>query len=258
MVIEGIICNVHISENCIICSSTKIKIGSERDSLGKKMRQSFLISLLAIGLIISSSAFAKVSDVKLEAMEGKNVSITIDGGQGLEIDLAGELTKVSSKSVVIITKNGKVREIPKTKIISISKSKRARTSDREVMGPWGPFALNLVIGLGIGSYVQGDKVGGTTGLVWDLLNYSAFGIAAAIAASQAGNGNSSGAVTTVVVVNIIGGISILAGRIYQVIRPFSYYKKNVALLESFYLLPDVAYSGDVSGLKVGFQHNFKF
>lgn len=222
------------------------------------MKLSFLISLLVIALTINSNALAEVSDVKLEAMEGESVSLTIDAGEKLEINIDGELTKVSSQSIVIVAKNGEVNEIPKTKIMSIRKSKIERTSREQVMCPGAPFALNLFLGFGIGSYMQGDKMGGRTGLIWDLSSYALFGIGIMISVGQLSYGYSVGASTTATVLLITSGISILSSRMYQLTRPFSYYRKSIALLESIYLLPDIAYSGDVSGIKVGLRHNFKF
>jgi membrane protein P13 len=37
--------------------------------------------------------------------------------------------------------------------------------DDNSKGPWGPFALNLLVGFGIGSWVQGDGTGGAIGTI---------------------------------------------------------------------------------------------
>ena len=75
--------------------------------------------------------------------------------------------------------------------------------------PWGPFVLNLLLGLGIGSFVQGDTPGGL--LV-------AGGEVVGIGLVIAGAGNPEGGSGLV-----IGGAALLtAARIAGLIFPFTY------------------------------------
>ena len=83
--------------------------------------------------------------------------------------------------------------------------------------PWGPFALNLLLGLGIGSFVQGDTTGGllvaggeVIGLGLLIAGYSAS--LQAIETSGSGGGGM-----------VIAGAALLgAARIAGLIFPFTY------------------------------------
>ena len=79
----------------------------------------------------------------------------------------------------------------------------------EKVDPWGPFVLNLLLGLGIGSFVQGDTTGGL--LV-------AGGEVVGIGLVIAGAGNPEGGSALA-----IGGVALLgAARIAGLIFPFTY------------------------------------
>ena len=105
-----------------------------------------------------------------------------------------------------------------------------------------PFALNFLLGCGIGSFVQGDTAGGVTALVGELAGYAAIlGGSACLAAATVGNYdsnesnaaafNSQSAFGAGLMIG--GGIMYLGFRIYEMIRPFSYAKKyNETLFEA--------------------------
>ncbi len=98
-------------------------------------------------------------------------------------------------------------------------NKLAIDEDQKLIG----FAGNLLLGLGIGSYIIGDNKGGTTQLLGTLLSGIAFGVglAAAYDYPEAGSiGIAAGAV----------GLSIFT--VYGYIRPFKYVKLQNQNLES--------------------------
>ena len=98
--------------------------------------------------------------------------------------------------------------------------------------PTVPFVINLLVGLCIGSYVQGDSAGGTTGLIGELCSYAAVagGYGLMFAAGMLSPGCNpdgfiipdQGKMTAGTVLCIAGGAALLGFRIYECIRPFSY------------------------------------
>ena len=56
-----------------------------------------------------------------------------------------------------------------TKSDSLSKAEKVNLYDDSKKNPWLAFGLNLAVGFGIGSFVNGDKKGGTTQLVGQIL-----------------------------------------------------------------------------------------
>lgn len=84
----------------------------------------------------------------------------------------------------------------------------------------GALALNLLVGFGVGSYIQGDTTGGTIGLIFDILSYGVVCLGA------------TGSGETVAVGLLTKGIS----TIFQCIRAPLYAKKfNNALKQSLNL-----------------------
>lgn len=115
-----------------------------------------------------------------------------------------------------------------------------------------PFVLNLVVGLGIGSYVQGDTTGGTIALVGDVCSVAAVGagygmmIAATTAGSMDPNMNvihpDSGMALGAGILTAAGFAAMLGFRIYECIRPFTYAKKyNQNLMNALYGVPTMAF-----------------
>ena len=82
-----------------------------------------------------------------------------------------------------------------------------------------PFVLNLILGLGIGSYVQGDSKGGTTALVGELSS-----LALLLAGAGQATVNSYGEVEGGEMM-YLGYIGMVGFRLYELIRPFSFAKE---------------------------------
>ena len=121
-----------------------------------------------------------------------------------------------------------------------------------------PFGLNLLLGAGVGSYVQGDTVGGTVSLCGELGSGAIMLAGYFMVFSDAMNATASN--TTMTEVNptasalmVAGSIGLLAFRIYDLIRPFTYaksYNKNLAAAlnsgaPSVAVLPIVQQDGNV-------------
>ncbi len=114
-----------------------------------------------------------------------------------------------------------------------------------------PFVLNLFIGLGIGSYIQGDTKGGTIALVGELasvaLLFAGYG--------QADDYDSEAGMGMIA----IGAIGLAATRIYELIRPFSfaseYNKKLSNAMLSVSMVPVINTNEDV---RVRVATNIKF
>lgn len=87
-----------------------------------------------------------------------------------------------------------------------------------------PFVANFFLGAGIGSFIQGDKVGGTIGIVGELIGYSLI-IGGALIPSR-GNGQIDDSQRAVSMGLVYGGLATVIGvRIFEFVRPFSYAKK---------------------------------
>ena len=80
--------------------------------------------------------------------------------------------------------------------------------------PTIPFSYNLLIGLGTGSFLQGDNVGGTIGLLGDLLTLGLMTYATAEDAY-----NPSEFTNNLLLASCAG---FLASRVFQLIRPIFY------------------------------------
>ncbi len=86
-----------------------------------------------------------------------------------------------------------------------------------------PFVLNLLLGCGIGSYVQGDTLGGTISLCADLGGYGLAVGGYLKSAYDVANGGDTTAAATAAASYMIAGYSIvLANKIFTCIRPFFY------------------------------------
>ena len=119
---------------------------------------------------------------------------------------------------------------------SISKES-AKLTDFEKMSlysmhedsPTVPFVVNFLVGAGIGSFIQGDKIGGYTGLITDVVAlglYTAGYVQVITAALD--NEISEGGATLL----LVGAGVMLGSKIYQCIRPFSYSKEYNSRLNS--------------------------
>ncbi|MDR1175854.1 MAG: P13 family porin [Treponema sp.] len=98
---------------------------------------------------------------------------------------------------------------------------------------WIAFALNFFVGAGVGSFVQGDTLGGVVGLCGELGGF-AFIVAGIIPTSEdRADGTTEFSFPNIRFVYI--GFSILMGtRIFELIRPFTYAKSlSVAVAPDF-------------------------
>jgi hypothetical protein len=87
-----------------------------------------------------------------------------------------------------------------------------------------PFAVNFLVGLGIGSYIQGDVTGGTTALAGEL-------ISAVVMYSGIYGYNDATAG--------FGAVSYIGFRIWSWFRPFGYTRKYNRTLQSALQVADV-------------------
>ncbi|HON89387.1 MAG TPA: P13 family porin [Spirochaetia bacterium] len=90
-----------------------------------------------------------------------------------------------------------------------------------------PFILNLVLGCGIGSYIQGDTGGGTIALCGDLGGI----LLVSIGYASFNTGMFSA-----------GTIVLLASRIYEIVQPFVYSNKYNGVLRTALGMHGVAYN----------------
>ncbi|MFA5103890.1 MAG: P13 family porin [Candidatus Margulisiibacteriota bacterium] len=75
-----------------------------------------------------------------------------------------------------------------------------------------PFALNWFVGLGLGSYVQGDIYGGTTTLIGESISLAIL-VSQPKATGSAWFANETAA---------IAGVSLIGFKIFELVRPFVY------------------------------------
>jgi ElaB/YqjD/DUF883 family membrane-anchored ribosome-binding protein len=124
----------------------------------------------------------------------------------------------------------------KEKSASLSTAQKVSLYDDTKKMPWLAFGLNTVVGFGIGSYVNGDKVGGTNQLVGEILGYSFLGIGygleyasyfkiannVASGSNTAYDSTSEILMATGVGLMVGGGIALTAYHIYGIVRAFTF------------------------------------
>lgn len=120
-----------------------------------------------------------------------------------------------------------------------------------------PFLVNFVLGCGIGSYIQGDTVGGTIALCADLGGYALVIGGALSAASSTVSTDATGAGIGATVA-VAGYVTLIANRIFTCIRPFTYasgYNKRLSSAlyasTSFAMVPAVNEKGQAEVMLVG-------
>ncbi len=88
--------------------------------------------------------------------------------------------------------------------------------------PTLPFVINLLVGYGIGSFIQGDAKSGYTALVADIIGIGLYsvGYVQVYTASLDGVIPDEG-----ITLALLGAGLLLGSRIYQCIKPFSYAKE---------------------------------
>lgn len=177
---------------------------------------------LVLSWVISQVAFAQVSDRILNVLIGESVRVELVGN----VIVTGTLREVDDNSVFMIGHDGEVMELEKGDIVEIraAEAPGASATDetpqddpdsdyrRRVFQykerksePIVPFVLNLVPGIGIGSFVQGDVGGGLIALL---------GEAGGVAIIAVGAGDTG--------LEWVGLGVLLATRVFALIQPFSY------------------------------------
>lgn len=87
--------------------------------------------------------------------------------------------------------------------------------------PTVPFVVNLLVGAGIGSFIQGDTKGGLNALISDIVGIGLYSVGYVQVYSAALDNDISSAGSTLV---LLGAGVLLGSKIYQCTRPFSYSK----------------------------------
>ena len=83
--------------------------------------------------------------------------------------------------------------------------------------PWGPFVINLLLGAGIGSFVQGDTTGGLIVLGGEVVGIGL--VIAGVTSSDPYSGSDSGGGSGLI---IVGAAALGVARILGLIFPFTY------------------------------------
>lgn len=120
---------------------------------------------------------------------------------------------------------------------------------------WVPFLVNFVVGGGIGSFIQGDKTGGTVALVGDIAGISAVVIGAS---SYASASYSDPYTTKGLGMMTFGYIALLGTRIFELVRPFTFTAKyNSTLKGALNYFDSVSFApaieNGVAGLAVSYK-----
>lgn len=88
--------------------------------------------------------------------------------------------------------------------------------------PVGPVLLNLGLGFGIGSFVQGDTTGGIVGLVGDVASYGILGYGIYTMAEKVTNHYTSEDVVNSLVVIGVGSLLKIGFTVYEATRASNY------------------------------------
>lgn len=94
---------------------------------------------------------------------------------------------------------------------------------------WVPFLVNFLVGAGIGSFIQGDKTGGTIALVGDI---AGLGSVVVGAVSYANASYSNSYTTSGLGLMTFGYITLLGTRIFELIRPFTFMARYNSTLKN--------------------------
>ena len=231
------------------------------------MKRKYLNIVSISYLIIITNGFSQVSDTILEAMKGENVIIQLKKRHLTNKEsknknyFSGKLQQVNTNTVIIIGSQkgdvGHIKEISKNSILSI---KREKVKLKRPPNRFGLGAIGFFVGFGLASYLQGDIKGGTVGLVWDMVNIGAIAASSYFSSLDAYRLNPQSVESVAFVFSYILNVfilSTLASRIFQTVRPYQWYKKNLAFLDGIYLLPDIAYNG-YPGIKGGINFKIEF
>jgi len=171
-----------------------------------------LFSIFAQDVIILKNG----DEIKAKVLEISSLEIKYKRFDNLE----GPTVVIPAANVLMIQYENGTREIinAETRNSISDNSQSERAIDRR----GAAIALNATLGLGIGSYVQGDVTGGTIALIGDILGWGMIIIGAANPIVE-----NYGMYATVEVSPLvyIGAIVLSGVRIFELIRPFTYANK---------------------------------
>ena len=129
----------------------------------------------------------------------------------------------------------------------LSPIERTMLFESNKQSPTLPFVVNLLVGYGIGSFVQGDTTGGIIALLGDLVSsgvlYSGYEKASTAIANESPDGKEGTGLM------LVGAVGLLAFRIFELTRPFSfasdYNKKLSKALMSVSMVPVITQNKDL-------------
>lgn len=154
--------------------------------------------LICVLLVSLTALFASQSPVA-------SISLMIDA------DLAGNFNTIAKESA-------KLSDFEKMSLYSMHEN-----------SPTLPFVVNLLVGYGIGSFLQGDTKTGTTALVADIVALGLYSVGYVQIYEAAFQGEISDIGYTMFLL----GVGVLVGsKIYQCTKPFSYAKEYNRRLHS--------------------------
>jgi len=162
---------------------------------------------------------------------------------------SNEMSFYQANMILSGSKNLSAEQIYLLKDLSSDLSPRERTMllESNKQSPTVPFVVNLLVGYGIGSFVQGDKTGGTIALIGDLVSLGVFYTGYAEALLAVSDGSSDGTQGSGLM--LAGAVGMLVFRIYELTRPFSFasdYNNAVSkALMSVAVIPVVTQNKDV-------------
>ncbi len=150
-------------------------------------------------------------------MKGRFIFIPFCMIMAAALQLSAEESAVSEVELLIERGVEDNFSLISSKAAELSSNERMFLYERHKKEATVPFLLNFLLGCGIGSYIEGDTTGGTVGLVGELGSLAIVLV-----------GYNSG-------IGYIGIATLLATRIYEIVRPFTFasnYNKelNLALL----------------------------
>jgi len=124
--------------------------------------------------------------------------------------------------------------------------------------PWVPFLVNLLIGAGIGSFIEGDTTGGVIALTGDLVGWGSVLIGISTYASAVYDNPYT---TRGVGLVTFGYIALAGTRIFEIIRPFTFTSRYNSTLkgalnyfEGLSIVPAV--ESGMAGVSIGYRIKF--
>ena len=130
----------------------------------------------------------------------------------------------------------------------LSSMQRTALFESNKKSPTVPFIVNFLVGFGIGSYIQGDIKGGNIALLGDLFSTGVL-VGGYTVSLYTILTRTSGEISVGGSLMAVGIIGLLATRVFESIRPFTFasnYNKNLSnALMSFSMAPLVDLNNDM-------------